>query len=333
MHEGAAIGSGPICSVIVVNWHSVGDLRKCLSSLHTQGEGSGLEIIIVDNASYDGVSQYCRELGSRVRFIQSHRNLGFAAANNLGASVATGRLLLFLNPDTEARPHAISRLLSVMESDLRIGVVGARLLNTDGTIQTSAVLPRPTVLGALLDARVIERRLPGLVPAGARVSRNEDAASRTVQAVSGACMLVRRSVFEAIRGFSEDYFMYAEDIDLCCKVRKIGGRVVHAPVAEVVHHGGGATKSNGRNAFPVVLQRQSDWLCVRKFHGALYAFAYRAAVAASACIRLCLIALSSVALWPVNSLLPRNLIFKWRSVLSWALGGQIWCRDTTAMRK
>lgn len=326
--------SETVCSVIIVNWNSLDDLRKCLRSLDRDRGNPGMEVIVVDNASFDGSAEYCGGLAPRVRFVQSLTNSGFAAANNLGASVAFGQFYLFLNPDTEVRPGAIAALSSTMLADDRIGCVGARLLNTDGSVQSSAILPFPTLLNTLLDADALKKLAPGLSIFGiAALGRQNETAATPVQAVSGACVLVRKSVFHEVGGFSEDYFMYAEDIDLCWKTRRVGKKVVHARNAIVVHHGGRATAARGISKFAVVLQRQSDWVCIAKFRGRLYAGAYRVLAAASSCLRLVILAPVVFVLWPIQRVRLAQAFRKWRFVLSWALGSEAWCRDHRALRR
>ena len=143
-------------SIIIVNWNSRDFVLACVRSIRSQTRNTQVEVIVVDNASFDGCERALSDLDPTVRFIQSDSNLGFAGANNLGAGHATGKYLLFLNPDTEVLDEAIDRLAAYMETLADVGVLGCRLLNTDRTLQTSCVQPFPTIWNRLLDAGILQ---------------------------------------------------------------------------------------------------------------------------------------------------------------------------------
>src|SRR5437762_3548719 len=130
-------------SIIIVNWNSKDYLRKCLKSIYANTHGIDFEIIVVDNASFDGSGELLAQDFPKVRFVQSHTNLGFARANNLGFGNSTGRNVLFLNPDTEAVGGALNELLQRLQRLPNAGVVGCKLLNTDGSMQTSCLQSYP----------------------------------------------------------------------------------------------------------------------------------------------------------------------------------------------
>jgi GT2 family glycosyltransferase len=111
-----------------------------------------------------------------------------------------------------------------------------------------------------------------------------------VEGISGACLLIRREVFEHVGGFSEDYFMYGEDMDLCLKVRRAGWKNYYVPEAELVHYGGGSSKQSASN-FSAVMMRESIWRFLRKHRGGLYGQAYRCAMLLAASCRLGLLGL------------------------------------------
>src|ERR1035437_5865526 len=144
-------------SVIIVNWNSVGYLKGCLSSLYAETSGLEFEVVVVDNASYDGCGELLEREFPRVKFIQSAENRGFAAANNLGVAYSSGRGLLFLNPDTHVRGHALATMLPVFHVEPRAGIVGCRLLNGDLTVQASCVQAFPPVWNEFLDAEYLRK--------------------------------------------------------------------------------------------------------------------------------------------------------------------------------
>ncbi len=293
-------------SIIIVNWKSKDYLRPCLTTVFAQTRDVEFEVIVIDSGSFDGCGEMLRERFPQVRFIQSEKNLGFAKANNLAARSARGDALLFLNPDTELPGPAIQTLLAALESLPDAGAVGATLLNTDGTVQTSCIQSFPTILNQVLDAEVLRRRFPHSRLWGMTALFATDGRPQPVAAVSGACVLVRRTAFEKVGGFSEEYFMYGEDLDLSHKLREAGLVNYLVPAAVVVHHGGSST-AQAPSDFSVVMTRESVWRFLRKTRGRIYAAGYRVAMGMAACARLVL-------------LVGRPAARKWRAILKWSLG-------------
>ncbi len=293
-------------SIIIVNWKSKDYLRQCLTTVYAHTRAVAFEVIVIDSGSFDGCAEMLREHFPSVRFIQSPDNLGFAKANNLAARSARGDALLFLNPDTELPGPAIQTLLAALESLPDAGAVGAKLLNTDGTVQTSCIQSFPTILNQVLDAELLRRRFPRsrLWGMAALFATNER--PQPVEAVSGACVLVRRPAFEKVGGFSEEYFMYGEDLDLSHKLRAAALVNYFVPAAVVVHHGG-SSAAQAPSDFSVVMMRDSVWRFLRKTRGRAYAAAYRVALGMAACVRLVL-------------LVGRPAARKWRAILRWCLG-------------
>jgi hypothetical protein len=195
------------------------------------------------------------------------------------------------------------------------------LLNGDGTLQTSCVQALPTVLNQLFDAELLRRRFPGAPLWGMSALRAEAGSPAEVEALAGACVMLRREVFDRIGGFSADYFMYGEDMDLCYRTRKAGLRNYYIPDAEVVHHGGRSTQQMER-AVPSVIMRESAWRYFLKNHGLAYALAYRATMVVAALVRISLLfLLSPVFLARRQYALWKNRCVKWLAILCWAFGG------------
>lgn len=299
-------------SVIIVNWRSVPFLRNCLASLCREAPDFSLEILVVDNASNDGCGDMLRREFPSVTFIQSPENLGFSRANNLGFSRSRGRALLFLNPDTEIRGKAVTILFDTLFSSPECGAVGARLLNTDLSLQTSCILPFPTLMNQILDSARLQSLLPGWSLWGQRPARSSSKVVSEVEAVSGACLMVKRPVFETCGLFSADYFMYSEDVDLCYRIRRNGYKVLYAGEAAVVHHGGASSSRTDNRHFHSIQMRESTAIFMRKYYSARYAACYQAAMAAVAAIRIVLLFFAS----PWKGRTSRG---KWKHVLRWAL--------------
>jgi N-acetylglucosaminyl-diphospho-decaprenol L-rhamnosyltransferase len=156
----------PELSIIIVNWNSKDFVRKCVQSIMANLMDFAFEIIVVDGASYDGCGEMLMREFPEVRFIQSDKNVGFARASNLGFEQSSGNCLLFLNPDTEVVGPAISILRTALLELDQAGIVGAKLLNTDGSVQTSCIQAFPTILNQLWMPRCCAGHSRG-IPSGA----------------------------------------------------------------------------------------------------------------------------------------------------------------------
>jgi hypothetical protein len=314
-------------SIVIVNWHSADYVMACLRSVREQTALVNYEVIIVDNASFDGCREWVVREHPDVIFLQSQNNLGFARANNMGAACARGDVLLFLNPDTEIRDRAIERLYHRMRALSDAGVVGCRLLNSDGTLQTSCVQSLPTVLNQVLDAEMLRRWFPKSSLWGMAVLFESGTAVGEVEAVAGACMMIRKETFEMVGGFSSNYFMYAEDLDLCFKTRRAGFRNYYIGGATIVHHGGGCTK-RARSDFSHVMMRESVGRFLLESRGIYYSKCYRLALSVAAIIRLVLLVVLSPA-WMARRRVAEwySICGKWLAILGWGLGLVRWTRQ------
>ncbi len=311
-------------SIIIVNWNSKDYLKKCITSIVENTKGIQYEIIVVDSASFDGCEQMLLDFFPQVCFIQSSRNIGFAGANNLAANKAHGDVLLFLNPDTEVLNNAIEQLYSNLLKLPQAGIIGCRLLNSDKTLQTSCVQPFPTILNQVLDADIFQRWFPKnrLWLSAAKFEGSLSAVK--VEAISGACMMIRQTVFNLVKGFSTDYFMYAEDLDLCYKIQTAGFTNYYLAEAEIVHHGGGSTQQK-RSRFSEVMIPESLSRLLSKMRGKSYGLCYRLALSFAAVIRLfLLLALLPLALLRNKKYDWRSAFFKWIAILRWGLGLEKW---------
>lgn len=311
-------------SIIIVNYHSADYVQKCVDSICEQAPDPRYEIIVVDNASYDGCRERLNDSHPEVIWVQSERNIGFARANNLGTYHSHGSVLLFLNPDTEVRERAIERLYQATTHSPDAGVVGCRLLNTDGSLQISCIQAYPTVLNQLFEANLLQRLAPRSDLWGITALLQVNDEPTEIQVVSGACMMIRREVFERIGGFSTDYFMYGEDLDICLKSSKAGFRNYYLGNAVVVHHGGGSSRIT-RSDFSHIMIRESVRRFLRKYRGPSYSNCYRFAMLWSAIVRLTLLGFAL----PVRiSRDGRDRVGatcrKWLAILRWGLGLTKW---------
>lgn len=230
----------PDVSIIIVNWNTRDLLAGCLDSIERTTDGLDLEIIVVDNASTDGSRAMVRQQFPHVHLIANQENVGFAKANNQAMGASKGRYALLFNSDALATPGSIQALVRLADAKPQAGIVGAQLLNPDGSFQASHT-PFPTLwqefliltgLGRLLRGRWYPSRGP-----------EEDKGPQVVDYVGGACLLVRRQAVEEVGGLDEGYFMYAEEVDWCYRMKQAGWQVWYQPAAKVIHLGGGSSQN------------------------------------------------------------------------------------------
>lgn len=225
----------PDASVILVSYNTRALTLAALRAIRDSSiDPDRIETIVVDNGSRDGsVNRIAAEFPDVV-LIPVQENLGFGKGNNRGAEYATGRLLFFLNTDTEVDRNAIGRLVDAIEGDPSVGIVGARLRNPDGSDQRS-VLCVPTVRRIFCEFFWLDRTGLGLF-SGPYDNRVDPDTPADVEAVHGAALMIRRDLFEQIGRFDPDYFMYFDEDDLCRRAIDSGAIVRYVPGAEVMHH-------------------------------------------------------------------------------------------------
>jgi N-acetylglucosaminyl-diphospho-decaprenol L-rhamnosyltransferase len=227
-------------SVILVSYHTGPALKECVASVC--GDALVDELILVDNGNSPLTRQWLDDLSisdKTLTILRGQGNVGFAKACNMAAKVAQGTHLLFLNPDAVLQTGTLAALLETLEAAPSGSLVGARLLNTDGSEQRGARRGRLTPWSALVSMTGLTR-FAHLNPAFNDLHQEHQPLPDTpiaVHAVSGACMMMRTQDFAALNGFDEQYFLHVEDLDLCRRVRKTGGEVIFVPHAEVIHYG------------------------------------------------------------------------------------------------
>jgi len=306
-------------SIIIVNWNSAELLKQCLESVFLNTHSITFEVVVIDSGSYDGCDIMLARDFPKVRFIQSPQNLGFARANNRALRVSTGDHVLFLNPDTKIVGPAINLMLVRLASLSRPGALGCRLLNSDLTVQTSCIQSYPTLLNQLLNWNVLRTQWPksrlwGMAPLFQAAS-----GAQPVEAISGACLLVRREALERVGCFTEEYFMYAEDIDLCYKLNQAGYTNYYVPDATVIHYGG-SSSNHATSNFAAVMMPEAIWKFLRRTRGKLYGTAYRSVMLASAVVRVSVLALLLAIRWcGVHRSSLKSSLGKWCAVLRWSL--------------
>jgi GT2 family glycosyltransferase len=220
-----------LVSIIILSYNTKKYLYNCLKSLDTHLRHDKLEIIVVDNASTDDSVAMVKKEFPAVTLIVNEKNLGFGAGNNVGVKHAQGEYVLFLNSDTLLDRDILADMLKVFAEKAEVAVVAGLLRNPDGTYQraygkfhTLPILFKALFLGSENEHTTSEIQKEGYV-----------------DWVPGACMMIRKNVFEKVQGFDEGYFMYIEDMDLCFRLREKGYKTYFLPQVEVLHIGQGSS--------------------------------------------------------------------------------------------
>lgn len=310
-------------SIIYVNWNSLDYLRESIASVIEHTHSVAYEIIVVDNASLEPGVDLLKQTFPDVKIIHSENNLGFAGANNLGFRHSTGEFVLFLNPDTKLMAPSIDLLIARHKSLPDAGIVGCKLLNTDLSVQLSSIQTYPTILNQAMDAEYLRLRWPECPLWKIAPLFSEKVSLMKVEIIPGACMLLRRSVFERIGLFSEEYFMYAEDLDLNYKVKAAGLTNYYVGETAIIHHGGTSSSRQRVSHWATIMKYRAMVQLFRKTRGGVYALGYRLAMGAVATGRLMLLGLMSLLGNLVSDRESLNYSReKWKTVLKLTAGWQ-----------
>jgi N-acetylglucosaminyl-diphospho-decaprenol L-rhamnosyltransferase len=255
-------GRVPDASVLIVAYKSRDYIGACLAGLLEHTRGVALEVLLLDNSG-DGTIDLVREQFPTVRLIENHRNLGFAAGNNLLARHARGTYLLLLNPDTVVRDNAVGELLGFAKSKPDAGAWGGVTVLPDGRTDPGCFQVYPTLWTAFINAIGLGRFMGGgLDKSLRRPSR--------VQILTGAFAMIRRELWDELGGFDESFFMYREDADLCYRIARRGMAIWATPSARIRHDVG---SGNWRNPNRVMYLFRSFMHFQRKHHGRAYVLA------------------------------------------------------------
>jgi len=241
------------CSIIIPIFNQVEFTKKCLEAVIENTPDELYEVVIVDNASTDGTKELLGSLAGDIKIITNKENLGFAKACNQGARAASSEYLLFLNNDTEVQPGWLEPLVRVLDADLNVAAVGSKMLFHDRTIQHAGV--------ALFDNQKLPDPLMARhIYSGESEFCIEANTPKEYQALTAACLLIRKNIYEKAGGFDEGYWNGYEDIDLCFKIQQMGKKLVYQPQSIVIHH----ESKSGSERFSKVNQNiellHSKWL-------------------------------------------------------------------------
>jgi GT2 family glycosyltransferase len=228
--------------IVILSFNTVPDLDRCLASIVSHPPAGLDRVFVVDNASSDGSPEMVRARYPAVDLIALNHNVGFGAANNLAIAQSTSPLVLLLNSDTIVPADAIDRLVSRLQAT-GAAAIGPRLVDEHGRPEVSFG-PMLSPIGELRQQWRV-RAASRDTARGRRYRARLLGRERTVDWVSGACLLLVRQAALDAGLFDERYFLYEEDVDLCAAIRARGGRVVFTPAAEVLHRRGQSSRAAG----------------------------------------------------------------------------------------
>lgn len=236
--------TAPVVSVLIVNYNVKNYLLHAIDQVQSSEYEGRIEIIVVDNNSYDGSVVALRENYSDISVIPNEFNVGFGKAVNQAYAVSSGDYLLILNPDTIIESTTIRKFVSYLEAHSQVGMVGPKILNADGTLQLACKRSFPSVSVALPKLLGLSYLFPRSRWAGKyNLSYLDPDEIHSVDAISGSCMFVRRPVFDEAGKFDERFFMFGEDLDLCYRIHQLGYDIHYLPTTQIIHFHGESVKS------------------------------------------------------------------------------------------
>ncbi len=272
--------------VIIVNFNAGETLTRCVQSVLSTREK--LNITVFDNASADGSAAQVQSLFGRLENVEilcNDENIGFARAVNAAAGMGNEELLLILNPDCELLPGALGHLKQALENDPDAALAGPTVVDRTGVIQKGTLRRFPDPWNSLVTLTGLWR-LGRWFPAFKGVNRHQSRLPENnsmAEAVSGACMLVRRQAFERAGNMDEAYGLHCEDLDLMYRLQQQGNHCIFVPAARVFHQQGVSSRSR-----PFWVHRQKHLGMQRfflKFQAERYPFPVRWLVIAGIWLR------------------------------------------------
>src|SRR5579863_7449116 len=253
-----------ILSVVIVSYNVKYFLEQCLSSLKKAVDGLSLprgstEVFIIDNASTDGSLDFLEPLFPDFHFIRNKENSGFAKANNLAIPLCNGEFILFLNPDTIVAEDSLDICISFFRDQTDAGAVGVRMVDGTGRFLRESKRGFPYPSASFFKMTGLARLFPrSKIFSSYYMGHLDEDHTQAVDVLSGAFMIIKKSVLNKTGGFDEQFFMYAEDIDLSYRIDKAGFKNYYLPATTIIHFKGEST--------------QKDFRYVKMFYSAMQLF-------------------------------------------------------------
>ena len=265
-------------SIVIPTYNAHEWIEQCIDSIRLHRPTADYEIIVVDDKSTDDTVAIVTSTFPDVRVFANEKNVGFGKTVNVGLKAAGGEYILVLNNDTWMHAGALDAMIAYLDTHPDTGIVGPKVLSGDGSLQQQCRRRIPTPTAALLYFSGVAKLFPkNPKVAGYLMTAADEHATTEVDAVSGACLMVRRAVVDQIHGFDPEYYLYGEDLDFCWRAKLAGWKVVYFPGAVITHFGGqGGTGK--KKIYATIEWHRAMWIFYRKHRAPTVAFPERALV-------------------------------------------------------
>jgi GT2 family glycosyltransferase len=290
-------------SVCIVNWNTRDMLKNCLISLVKNTENLNYEVIIVDNGSTDGSPEMIENDFPQFKIIKNAENLGFVKANHIAANESKGKYILYLNPDTELLTNALFGMFVFLENNRNYAAIGPKILNMDGSIQFSCACTFPSLKNEFCEIFLLHRIFPKSKFFSIKEMNYWDHKnSQDIDCLSGACMMVEKNIHNNLGGFDKNIFMYAEDVDICYRIKEKGYNIYYLPTEIILHYGGASVKINNKVIHAHVMQKKSNYYFINKNFGYINGFLYRLIIAGGTFFRFFIV----LMVYPISYFLKKD---------------------------
>ena len=288
-------------SIVIVNYNVKFFLEQCLCSVIKAIENIEAEIFVIDNNSLDGSKEFFKGKFNEVKFIWNEKNYGFAKANNIALSLARGKYILFLNPDTIVPEDCFTKCISLLETHENAGALGIHMIDGSGKFLKESKRSFPSPLTSLYKLSGLAKLFPhSKIFARYYLGNLDETKTNVVDVLAGAFIMIPKKIFNELGGFDESFFMYGEDIDLSYRVQKAGYKNFYFAGSTIIHFKGESTKKGSLNYVRVFYKAMS--IFVKKHYGGSKAGWYNFLIQCAIVFRACISATGRVIHGLLNSL-------------------------------
>ncbi len=235
-------------SVIIISYNVKYFLEQCLCSVLKAIENIESEIFVVDNNSSDGSKDFFKNRFSSVKFIWNKENIGFSKANNIALKEATGKYILFLNPDTLLPEDCLGKSIAYLELHTEAGALGIKMLDGSGKFLKESKRSFPSPITSFYKLSGLAKLFPhSKIFAKYYLGNIDEEQNHEVDVLAGAFMMIPKKIIDSVGSFDEDFFMYGEDIDLSYRIREAGFKNLYFADSSIIHFKGESTKRGTLN--------------------------------------------------------------------------------------
>lgn len=251
-------------SVLILNYKTPELTLQTIRSVYGSITSYLFEVILVDNASFDGCVESVRKEFPQVRIIENTENVGFAKANNQAMAIAEGRYVLLLNSDTIVMPDTLAIMIRMMDENPRVGAAGCKVVLPNGELDKACRRGFPTPSASFYYAFGFSKLFPDNPRFNQyQLSHLDPDQTYPVDCLVGAFMMVRRDVVAQVGGLDEAFFMYGEDIDWCYRIKKAGWEIYYYPLTHIIHYKGASSR---KKPFKIIYEFHRAMILFHKKH-------------------------------------------------------------------